>query len=209
VIGVLLLGAAVAVGVPMWRVLLLAAVIAMPLVVAMVVVIVVWRSRGSDDRRSTLFCEGVTSELRAGASLRQALSLAAVATGCPAPPTDSTLGAAAGELAGHYEAIRGELALTIDAAARSGGAAADIFEELGSLALARSEIRHEVRVATAPGRAAASVLVGAPVVFVLNRLASGEVRSLLASSQQRIVALFGLGLFLMGLLIACFVAWRA
>ncbi|MGB8360571.1 MAG: hypothetical protein WCE80_04160, partial [Acidimicrobiia bacterium] len=76
-IGVLLLGAAVAAGVPLWRVLLLAAVIAMPLAVAMVVVIVVWRSRGDDDRRSTLFCEGVASELRAGASLRQALSLAA------------------------------------------------------------------------------------------------------------------------------------
>lgn len=208
-IGVVLLCAAVVAGMPWWRVLLLAAVLTAPLVVAVVLAVVAWRSKGSEDDRPVLFCEGVASELRAGATLRQALSTAAVSVGCAPPAIDSPMREASADLAAQFAGIGEELRLTIDAAARSGSASAAVFGELGSLALARAEISHEVRIATAPGRATAMVLIGAPLVFVLNRLASGEARALLASPQQRFVTLLGLGIFLAGLAVAFLVARRA
>lgn len=208
-IGVFLLCVAFAFGMPWWRVLVLAAVLVAPLVVAVVIAVVTWRSRGSDDNRSALFCEGVASELRAGASLRQALSAAALSVGCAPPMVDSPLSAVAGALSGQFADIADELELTIVAAARSGSAAAAIFDELGSLALAQSEIRREVRIATAPARATALVFMGVPAIFVVTRLSSGQTRALLESTQQRMVTLLGLGLFLLGLTVSCLVAWRA
>jgi hypothetical protein len=209
VIGLVLLCVAILAGVPWWRVLLLAAVLTVPFLVAVAVVVVVWRSRGSEDNPSVLFCEGVASELRAGATLRHALSTAAVSLGCVPPAADSSLHESSAEIAAQFGGIGEELRLIIDAAARSGSATAAIFEELGSLALAQSEIRHEVRIATAPGRATAMLFIGAPLVFVLSRLASGEARALLSSPQQRVVTLLGLGIFVAGLAMASLVVWRA
>jgi hypothetical protein len=62
-------------------------------------------------------------------------------------------------------------------------------------------------VATAPGRATALVLVGAPVFYVISRLGSGGISAYLASAEQRLVALLGLGLFLAGLAAASLVLW--
>lgn len=208
-IGALLLGVAIVAGLPWWRVVLLAAVLTTPLIAAVLIAIGAWRSRRREDDRSALFCEGVASELRAGATLRRALSTSALSVGCDPPRIDTPLGESAAELAAQFEDVAEELRLTIVTATRSESGAAAIFEELGSLAVAQSEIRREVRVATAPGRATALLFIGAPVVFVLTRLSSGEAQALLASPQQRVVALLGLGLFLAGLALATFVVWRA
>jgi hypothetical protein len=209
VIGVALLCVAVVAGLSWWRVLLLAAVLTAPFVVAAVVAVAAWRSKGSDDNRSALFCEGVASELRAGATLRHAVSTAAISLGCPPLSVDSPLSESSADLASQFEDVGQELRLIIDAAAKSGSASAAIFEELGSLALAQSEIAHEVRIATAASRATAMVFIGAPLFFALSRLASGEVGVLLASPPQRLVTLLGLGVFLTGLAIAALIAWRA
>jgi Flp pilus assembly protein TadB len=209
VIAAALLCVAVVAGVSWWRVLLLAAVLTAPLLVAVAMTIVVWRSRGSEDDRTILFCEGVASELRAGATLRDALSTAVVSLGGAPPALDSSLDEFSAELAARFDGIGEELRSTIPAAARSGSAAAAIFGELGSLALAQSEIRHEVRIATAPGRASAMVFIGAPLTFVVSRLVSGEAQALLASPQQRLVTLLGLGIFLVGLTVVALVVWRA
>jgi hypothetical protein len=94
-----------------------------------------------------------------------------------------------------FPVIGEELRLTVLTAARAGSGSAALFDEMGSLALAKSEIRREVRVATAPGRVTALVLLGAPLTYLF--------------SQQRTVALAGMGLFLTGLGAAGLVMWRA
>jgi len=108
-----------------------------------------------------------------------------------------------------FPAIGEELRLTVISAARSGSRAADLFDEIGSLAIAQSEIRREVRIATAPGRATAMLLVGAPMAYLLTRVGSGGLDSLLESSQQRAAVLAGLALFGFGAVWAVVVAWKA
>jgi len=115
----------------------------------------------------------------------------------------------AAQVADAFPSIARELELTIVAAARAGSDAAGLFDEIGSLAIAQSEIRREIQVATAPGKATALVLLGAPLVYLVGQTASGRLGSHLASSQQRLVAMVGLGLFLLGLSVACLVLWRA
>lgn len=208
-IGAVLLGTAIIAGLAWWRVLLLAAVLTTPIVTAAALVVVAWRSKGSESNRPALFCEGVASELRAGATLRHALSTAAVSLDCAPPTAHVPLHESSADLAAQFDGISEELRRIVDATARSGSASAAIFDELGALAVAQSEIKREVRIATAPGLATAMVFVGAPSIFVLSRLSSGQARVLLVSPQQRLVTLLGLGLFLAGLAAAWFVVWRA
>lgn len=204
-----LLAVAIAAGVPWWRVILLATVVAAPLVAFGLVAVLSWRTRSALDAAPALFCEAVAAELRAGASLRHALSAAATSVGAEPPHPDASLDEAAARLGRAFEGIGEELRLTITAVARSGSGAADVFDELGALALAQSEVEREVKVATAPGRATALVLMGAPLLFVANRLMSGDLATLLASPQQRVVALVGLGLFVTGLSVAWAVVFGA
>lgn len=208
-IGFVMVAAALAAGLAPWRVVMLAAVLLVPLPALAAVVVLAWKARHTEDNRAALFCEGVASELRAGANLRLALATTAVSLGGPVPADDIPLSDVATEMAARFAGIEEELRLTIVTAARSGSAAAAIFDELGALALAQSEIAHEVRMATAPGRATALVFIGAPLTFVLSRLSSGQAKALIASPQQRVVTLLGLGLFVVGLTIASVVAWRA
>jgi len=207
--GVLLLAVGIGSGVSWWRVMLLALTLSSPLSVAAVVGLMLLRERSRTDGSAALFCESVASELRAGASLRHALSSAADAVGLPAPPATASIDVVSSELASSLRELGDELRLTIVTAARSGSGAAVVFDELGSLALGQSEIEREVRVATAPGRATALVLIGAPSFFVTSRLMKGDLASLLASSHQRVVALGGLALFAGGVVIAAITLWRA
>jgi hypothetical protein len=112
-------------------------------------------------------------------------------------------------VASEFPNIGEELRLTIVNASRSGSDAAALFDEIGSLAIAQSEISREVRVATAPGKLTALVLVGAPMLFMASQLGSGDLGRLLASSEQRVVALIGLGVFALGFGISSLVLWRA
>ena len=203
---------AFAMGVEPRRLLLLVGAVHLPLVLAALIGVHWYRSRPDDSARPSLFCLGVASELRAGASLRDALATAATSVGIRANP-GSTPGSPAAEVAAHlaeeFPAIGPELELTVLAAARSGADSAALFDEIGSLAIAQSEIRREVSIATAPGKATALVLVGAPVAYLVAQLGSGGLSSLLESPEQRIVSVLGLGLFLIGVLATGAVMWRS
>ncbi len=207
------LAAAWASGVDVRRIALLAAAAYLPWAVAVAVAWIAWKMRPDEDQRPALFCEGVAAELRAGSTLRDALATASESVGCAdsvglrfrvAPISE--VAEAADDL---FPAIGGELGLTIIGAWRSGSQAADLFDEIGSLAIAQSEIRREVRIATAPGRATAMILVGAPVAYLLSRASSGGLGQLVESGQQRVAVLVGLALFLLGAAAAIVVVWRA
>lgn len=208
-IGMVMLATATAAGLAWWRVLLLALVLVAPQLTCALMVLVVWRARPGDDVSAALFCEGVASELRAGATLRHALTAAAIGLGISPPDPHVSIEDVAAEVASSFDEVAEELRLTIVTAARAGSGAAGIFDELGSFALAQAEIEHELRVATAPGKATALILVGAPLLFVIGRITSGQASALLSSFQQRVVTLLGLGVFLFGLALASAVVWRA
>jgi len=206
------LAVAYARGVDPRRIALLAAAVYLPWAVAAVVAWIAWRARPDEDHRPSQFCEGVAAELRAGSTLREALVAASSSvgvelweTGKSAAPISDTA-AAVGD---HFPAIREELRLTVINASRSGGQAADLFDEIGSLAIAQAEIKREVRIATAPGRATATLLVGAPVVYLVSQASSGGLGRMLESGQQRVAVLVGLALFLVGAAVATLVVWRA
>lgn len=203
------LAVALAVGVDPRRLALLAGAVYLPFVMAGLVAVFAWRSRPEEDSRPALFCEGVASELRAGASLRSALTTAAASVGASLSPTATAMIDVASRVAEEFPAIGDELRLTVVNANRTGSDTAALFDEIGALALAQSEIRREVRTATAPGRATALVLMAAPLLFVGSRLSGGELGAFIASPQQRYVAALGLGLFLAGLVGVVIVVWRA
>lgn len=210
---VLALAVALGLGVDPRRLALLAAATYIPVVLGGLVAVLWLRARPDHTDRPSLFCEGVASELRAGATLRDALTTAATSVGSP-PATvglmsDSPMTEVAAHVAGLFPSISDEIRLTVMAASRSGSDSAALFDEIGSLAIAQSEVRREVRVASAPGRATALLLIGAPLFYVVHQMESGGLARFLASTEQRVVTLIGLGLFLTGLLAASLVLWRA
>lgn len=205
----IVLALAFASGVDSRRIALLAAAIYLPFLMAALLALFAWKARPEEDTRPALFCESVASELRAGASLRSALTTSAAAVGGQVSAVGSAMPEVAARVAEEFPRIGEELRLTVVNANRTGSDTAALFDEIGALALAQSEIRREVRTATAPGRATALVLTVAAVVFVVSRLSSGSLDVFLASSQQRYVAVLGLGLFLAGLVGIAFVIWRA
>lgn len=206
---VFLILAALAMGVDPRRLIVLAMVVVAPMLLVALIAVLVWRSRPGDDNRPALFCEAAAAELRAGASLREALASAYGSVGGGPMPTDVPISDLATVVAGEFPSIGAELQLTITSSAKSGSDVAVIFDEVAALSVAQSEIRREVATATAPGRATALVLTGAPALYVMARAGSGGLGRLLLSPQQRLVTLFGFGLFLLGLCIALAVVWRA
>lgn len=207
-IPLLVLAVAFALGVDPRRLALLAGVVYLPFVVGGLVILYWFRARPDDANKSSLYCESVASELRAGATLRDALATAATSVGI-SPTRSVPMAEVAAQVSEEFPSIGEELRLTVLASSRAGSDAAALFDEIGSLAIAQSEIQREVRVATAPGKATAAVLVGAPLFYLVSRLGSGGLNGFLTSSEQRVVALIGLGLFVTGLVAACLVLWRA
>lgn len=207
------LASAFASGVDPRRLALLAGAIHLPVVVGVVIAVHWFKSRHEDSNEPALFCEGVASELRAGAALRDALATAATSVRSPSISVGDSPGSSISEVAAQvaeaFPSIEEELRLTVMAAARSGSDAAALFDEIGSLAIAQSEIRREIRVAAAPARATALVLLGAPLVYLISQMGSAGLAAHLASSEQRVAALLGLGLFVLGLALACLTMWRA
>ncbi len=153
---------------------------------------------------SVAFCEAVASELRSGATLLQALTAAGVAADSKVLGGMGQSGATPAEmarvLAGEFVDVGRELAAAVDAVARSGAPSAELFDEIGALALAQAEIAHEVRIASAPARATVVVFVAAPFIYLSQRLSSGGLGELLLTPAQRGVTLVGLGLLVAGLL---------
>jgi hypothetical protein len=204
------LAVALASGVDLRRIALIAGALFLPLVVAGLIALHWLQARPDSRHRPSLFCEGVASELRAGATLRDALAAAATSVGTTLELSHSTpMAEVAARIAAELPTIGREIRLTVTAAARSGSDAAALFDEIGVLALSHDEVAHEVRVATAPGRATALVLVAAPLVYLLTRLGDGGLAGYLASSEQRVAATVGAGLFAVGIAGALLVLWRS
>ena len=207
----LALAVALAAGIDVRRVGLLAITLYLPVLVVGIVAISMWRARGDAEARSALFCEAVASELRAGSPLREALSSAgaSVRGSYRAADPGSSIDEIARALGDEFEDVGVELEMTIKTAARSGSRAADLFDEIGSVAIARSEISHEVRVGSSPARATAIVFVSVPVIYLVIQAQSGTLTGLLAAPEQRIAGVTGLLLFITGIVSAALLMWRA
>lgn len=210
---VVALAVGLAMGVDPRRLLLLAGAVYFPLVVGALIGLHWYRARPDETTKPALFCLGTAAELRSGASLRDALTAAATSVGIDPLALGASSGAAMAEVAAHvsgeFPSIGEEIRLTVMAAARSGSDSAALFDEIGSLAIAQAEIRREVRVATAPGKATALFLVGAPIAYATVRAGSGNLSELVASSEQRFVTSIGLGIFLGGVVVAGLILWRS
>ena len=208
-----LIGVALAVGagVDVRRIGVLAAALYVPWLVLAGTVALAWGSRQTTDDRSVLFCESVASELRSGSPLGAALAAAATSVGSHVLTT-LPIGLRPAEVANVVRSEFGDVGLeleaTIKAAARTGGQSAELFDEIGSLAIAEAEIAREVRVASAPARATALVFVAAPVVFLFFQARSGSL-AFLADPAQRIAGLAGLALFAVGLVTVVILMWRS
>lgn len=210
-IEVLVIGLAYVAGVDPWRLGLLALAVFVPLALLPLVALVVMRAGSSFDDRAPLFCDAVSSELRAGGSLSSSLASAAASvnlrlSGLEAGATVSQL---AVEISQEFEGIGRELGATIGAAARSGGRVADLFDELGAVAIAQSEIAREIRVSSAPARATAWFFVLAPTAFISLQAGSGSLGQLLDTPDQRVAVVVGIVLFLSGLCAVVLLLWRA
>ena len=199
-------------GLQVRKIVLLSGVVFAPLPVLGGLAYLYWKQRRVAESRAAMFCEGVASELRSGSPLAHALSAAATAVGGPGLEAlqPSTPPVEAAHIIGQaFTDVGPELEATITAALRGGSQSADLFDEIGSLAIAQAEVSREVRVASASARATALVFIGAPTFYLIYQTRSDQLTRLLAHSEQRVVAVIGLLLFGFGLLAAGLLAWRA
>jgi Flp pilus assembly protein TadB len=145
--------------------------------------------------RSAVFCESVARELRSGASLREAIDEAARVVDAGEVSASLKSGAlltdVVASLRGEFPEIGNEIGPLVEAVAEAGSAAAPLFQELGELALSQVEVTEEIRVATAPARASALVLVGLPVAYLSYQLSTGAITDLLGNPAQQGIAVAG------------------
>lgn len=210
---VVLLATGVLNGLGPGRALLLAGAVYAPVPSLALAALAVWRRRRSTPASAVGFCDAVAAELRSGSSLRGAIASSAGPAGAhrlaAASIGAASLESLAGEARRAFPQVGLELAMTIPAVARSGSRGADLFDEIGTLALAQSEVAREVRVASAPARATAAVFVFAPTGFLVSQLHMGGIGRLLELPGQGAVAGIGLALFVAGLLTAVVIARKA
>lgn len=211
--GVAVLGLAYVWGVNLWRLTLLGVVLYVPILAVPMVMYTALRGRTGVDDRAAVFCESVSSELRSGLSLRDAVVSAAGTVGVAAvslrDPVTQSWHSIVESLEQEFEGIGRELRATIDVSLGSGGAAAAVFDEIGSMALAQAEITHEVRSASAAARATAWFFLLAPAAYFAYQTHSGTLSGSLLLPEQRIAALAGFLLFLAGLAAVVYLIWRA
>jgi hypothetical protein len=197
----LLISVAVAAGADLRRVGALGLLLHFPALTLALVGLAVVRTDRTPTGSTVDYCDAVSAELRAGSSLRQALSAAAVAIG------DRRLGervweSGVEELPVVVAAVFPDSAREMRAAIRSGlatgGPVAGVFDGLAAVAESAEEMRREVRVATAPARAASTLFLLAPTTYLALRWDSLD--RLFAAPEQRFAGLVGLALFLGGLL---------
>ena len=209
----LFLGAAYLAGIGPARLMLLGSAIFVPIALVPLVFAAVVLSKRSLDDRAPLFCDSVASELRSGAALRSAVLTAARSVDIGIPNRDvgdlTPVDALADAVARELPALSPELGSLVRASARSGGAAADLFDALGATVIAQNEITREIRVASAPARATAWFFVLAPTAFMAVRAATGGFDGLLAVPGQRIAAVAGMALFTAGLASVWLLLWKA
>jgi hypothetical protein len=213
VIAAAILGWGIVGGVDHRRILVLLAAIITPLPLAVLIAFHVWRARPAVSTRTAVFCESVAGELRSGASLRLAVERAASSVGAPVLATLAHEGASLPEVAlaarAEFQEIGVEVGVVIERLAKLGSPAASLFEELAGLSLAQVEVAHEVSAAMAPARATAAVLLMVPLVAIGAAASRGQIGGYLSTSAQRISAVIGLALVLVGVGVAGAILRRA
>jgi len=206
VIPALLIGWGVIHGLDRLRTLLLLFAVVAPLPLGGLLAIHAWRDRPQVSTRAATFCDAVAGELRSGSSLRFALERAAASVGVPILEEMSRNGASFADIGRRAEEefaeIGLELGAVIERLSRLGSPAASLFDEMGILALAQVEVAHEIATATAPARATAVVLLLVPLAAIGSATLSNRLGGYLSSSPQRVSALIGLSLVILGLCVA-------
>ena len=150
------------------------------------------------------FCRSVADELRAGASLRNALAVAAHEIGHDALAGACRVGRPFGEVADmvsqRLPGVGPVAAGAIRIAGESGGMVADSFEAIALLASDEQELRNERKAATAQVRASALVISAVPVALLAGLMVSGRL-DLIGSGGPPVVGLMigGLTLIVAGL----------
>jgi len=139
---------------------------------------------GPEDAEAA-YLQAVAGELRAGSSLRHAVSSASVrATGLRLDRV-ARLAAAGQPLEGVADALEGAMpglgalaASAVRTAGVTGGRAADVFDALALLATEELGLVRERRAATAQARFSAWIVGGIPVVYLLYAGLSGKLAGL-------------------------------
>jgi hypothetical protein len=209
----LLVASGLALGVEWRRLALLSMALLAPLPTAGVLAVHWWRARPGLSMRATRFCEAVSGELRAGASLRGALESAALSVEASQVARLCSEGATMEEIAGaaqsEFTEIGPELGALLARADGVGVSPAALFQEIGALALAQVEVAHEVSIASAPARATGAVLLVLPLMGVGWVLARSDIEPYLRHPAQRVAVLGGLTLVLVGLMSSILILRRA
>ncbi|MGH8871584.1 MAG: hypothetical protein ACRDWS_06400 [Acidimicrobiia bacterium] len=202
----------IALGADLRRLALLLFAVLAPLPAACLVAVHWWRARPGLSLRAARFCEAVSGELRAGASLRSGLEKAAFSVDATEVAQRCRAGASMEEIAraarAEFTEIGPELGALLARADGLGVSPAALFDEIGGLALAQIEVAHEVSIASAPARATGAVLLIAPLLAAGWVLSRGELEPFLRHSSQRAAALIGLGLVGAGLVVSTLILRR-
>lgn len=180
------------------RAIILGTSVAFPLPFLLLVAFRWWNARSGISTTSVEFCHSVASELRAGSTLRSAVGEAARSVDAGELCDAAISGAPFSELARQAQTtftdIGPELGACIDRAGPLGAPTADLFDEIGSVALARVDASREVQSALAPARATLIVLFGVPLIALWLFVSRGDLSDYLATPAQRLVILLGLGM---------------
>jgi hypothetical protein len=205
--------AGLAAGVEWRRLALLALGLTAPIPFMGLVALAWWQARPALSMRAVRFCDAVSSELRAGASLRQAVERSAVAVDAGEVARLAREGAPMAVVAraasAEFDDVGLELAALVARAGDIGVPPAALFDEIGGLALAQVEVTQEVSMASASARATGVVLVGAAVVGVGWALSSSGLEPLLRHPAQRASAIIGVLLVASGLALSILILRRA
>lgn len=204
------LAAGVALGVDWRQLALLGAAVTAPLPAGGLLVLWSWKWRRRRTMDAVLFCDAVSAELRAGASVPAAVRAAALAV--EAELVMEALGGSRRELgsalAAQFPHVGRELAEVLSRPDGLGVSPAVLFDEIAGLALAQAEVEAELATATAPSRATAVVLLGLPALAVSWAVAGGRLQPYLAHPAQRAAVLAGIGLVVAGTGLSWFLARR-
>ncbi|GEM_PF-2035876 len=208
-----LIAAALATGIDWRRLAILGLATALPVPALLAVGVHWWRSRPDLSMRAASFCDAVSTELRAGASLRFALESSARSVDALEMSDLCRGGAPLAEIAQaartSFPEIGEELGALLTRTDGMGVGPAALFDEMGSLALAQVEVAHEVAAAAAPAKAAGIVMLGLPTAAIAVAAGRGGLDLYLAQPAQRAAALWGLALTCTGLLLAVMILHRA
>lgn len=202
-----------AVGVDWQRLALLTLAVIAPVPLGGLIAVHWWRARPGLSLRATRFCEAVSGELRAGASLRASLEKAAQSVEASEVARRCRIGAPMDEIAlaakAEFSEVGPELGALLARADGLGVSPAALFDEIGGLALAEVEVAHEVSIAAAPARATGAVLLLAPILAIGWALTRGSLEAFVRHPAQRAAVLIGLALVVAGVALSIVILRRA